>query len=269
MSKIENDKYYTSQETVDRCLKLVKEHIGLDKITAFIEPSAGNGAFLSKLHETNTPIRAYDIEPEYEDIIQADYLETEENYQKGLCTIGNPPFGRCNALATKFYKKATKTSEYIAFILPLSQLNNTKSLYEFDLIHSEDLGETLYTDRLLHCCFNIYRRPENGILNKKQTTTLKSIKIYRQDSKKFRDPKTPYDLILCYWGNGSAGKVVNEAGTYSAEYKIHIDDIPEKAEIIKKLSDRSIVEGKKYIAMRKIQQFHVIDFIKDNFENVE
>lgn len=30
--------------------------------------------------------------------------------------------------------------KYIAFIQPISQLNNNLQMYEFDLIYSEDLG---------------------------------------------------------------------------------------------------------------------------------
>ena len=78
-------------------------------------------------------------------------------------------------MAQKFYKKSVELADYTAFILPISQLNNSSTLYEFDLIKSIDLGEQLYTDRKLHCRFNIYKRP--NILNKKPKTTLECVKI--------------------------------------------------------------------------------------------
>ena len=37
---------------------------------------------------------------------------------------------------------------------------------EFDLIESVDLGILEYSGMKVHCCFNIYIRPKNGI-NKK------------------------------------------------------------------------------------------------------
>jgi hypothetical protein len=57
--------------------------------------------------------------------------------------------------------------DYVAFILPISCYNNDIKLYKFDLIYSEDLGLAHYTDRDLHCCFNIYQRPKSGKLNSK------------------------------------------------------------------------------------------------------
>ena len=61
-----------------------------------------------------------------------------------------------------FYDKCCDCGDYIAFILPISCYKNDIKLYKFDLIYSEDLGLRYYTDRELHCCFNIYRRPTSG-----------------------------------------------------------------------------------------------------------
>ena len=91
-------------------------------------------------------------------------------------------------------------------------------MYEFDLIYSEDLGLKNYSGKELHCCFNIYKRNPNG-LNKSKKIKLKDIKIIRQDSKGYSDI-LDYDLRMCYWGNGSAGKILKDNETYSAEYKI-------------------------------------------------
>ena len=84
-------------------------------------------------------------------------------YKKGRCIIGNPPFGNSNSLSVKFYKKAIKECDYISFIQSISQLNNNKQMYEFDLIYSEDLGLKEYSGVKLHCCLNIYRKPQKGI----------------------------------------------------------------------------------------------------------
>ena len=43
-----------------------------------------------------------------------------------------------------------------------------------------------YTHLDLHCCFNIYRRPENGELHSMPVAKLKDITIYRQDSKGYK-----------------------------------------------------------------------------------
>ena len=86
-------------------------------------------------------------------------------------------------LASKFIKKCYDIADYISFILPISQLNNNYKFYEFDLIHSEDLGEQYYTDRNIHCCLNIYRRPTTGKLNNKKRYEYKDILLYEQIKK--------------------------------------------------------------------------------------
>ena len=154
MAKIENDKYYTSPELAKYCIEKTKEIIGSENITEYIEPSAGSGVFLNYLDK---PYLAYDIEPEDDRIIKQDWLENNLTYKKGRCVIGNPPFGTRNTLSVRFYKKAVMISDYISFILPISQLNNNQQMYEFDLIYSEDLGLKMYSDRNIHCCLNIYK----------------------------------------------------------------------------------------------------------------
>ena len=178
MAKIPNDKYYTPQHIVSRCIDTIIETIGLDKITEVIEPAAGNGAFMhdERLHVDY----AYDISPEAEDIIHADYLEIAKTlqYKPGRLVLGNPPFGYAGNLYNQFYKASVKIADYVAFILPISQLNSNIRLYEFDLIKSIDLGDCEYSGRKIRCCFNIYTRPQSGILNKMpKTKKLKSIII--------------------------------------------------------------------------------------------
>lgn len=264
LAKIKNDKYYTPPELAMYCVEKTKEIIGDENITEYIEPSAGSGVFLDYLDK---PYIAYDIEPEDERIIKQDYLTVDLEYKKGRCVIGNPPYGRCLNMAQKFFKKSIGMADTIAFILPISQLNNTRSMYEFDLIHSEDLGTKTYTDRDLHCCFNIYRRPESGELNKKPTTKLKDITIYRQDSKGYGE--RDFDIRMCYWGDGSAGKILKDDEHYSAEYKIKINNIELKDKIIKVLSNFDWKSYLKCIAMRKIQQFHIVDVLHKGIPEIK
>jgi hypothetical protein len=164
-------------------------------------------------------------------------------------------------MAQKFYKKSIQIADYVAFILPISQLNNSQSMYEFDLVYSEDLGINTYTDRDLHCCFNIYRRPKNGEYNNKPKTKLKDISIYRQDSNGYDEKE--FDLRMCYWGDGSAGKILSDNEHYSAEYKIKINNDKLKEKIIDTLTYFNWKEYLNCIAMRKIQQFHIVKVLKE------
>ena len=262
MAKIELDKYYTPVNLAKYCIDKTFEIIGKENITDIIEPSAGNGSFSNQLKCV-----AYDIEPEHKSIIKQDYLKLELEYKKGRLIIGNPPYGRCMNLAQKFYKKSIQIGDYIAFILPISCFNNTQSLFEFDLIYSEDLGEHNYSNRQLHCCFNIYKRPING-LNKQKRIKLKDVKIIRQDSKQYNEI-IDYDIRMCYWGNGSAGKILKDNEHYAAEYKIIIlnDDIRE--DVIRVLNEVNWFDELNKIAMLKIQQFHIYNLLKREIPNIQ
>ena len=269
MGKLENDKYYTPIDLANKCWEKVIKVIGRDNIKDIIEPSVGNGAFLNYKIK---PRIGYDIEPECEStekttIEKANFLEQEIEYKKGRLLIGNPPYGRCLSKAQKFYKKAVQIGDYVAFILPISQLGNTHSMYEFDLVSSEDLGIELYTDRKLHCCFNIYKRPEDEKLHKKEDVGLKDITIYRQDKKGYE--KLEYDIRMCYWGDGTAGKILKDNEHYSAEYKIKIHNEELKDKIIEVLTTFNWKEYLNCIAMRKIQQFHIVEVLKKEIPNIQ
>lgn len=195
-----------------------KEIIGDDNITEYLEPSAGSGVFLNFL---NKPYIAYDIEPEDERVIKQDFLSLGLNYKPGRCIIGNPPFGT-NTLVKQFYKKSIQLSDYIAFILPISQLNNDIQLYEFDLLYSEDLGEKTYSNIKLHCCLNIYKRPMAG-LNKKPDYRLKDIELkeYRRNCPKDIDFNN-FDIGICSFGSGIIGKVPKNVGQYAKETYVKV-----------------------------------------------
>lgn len=260
--KLHLDKYYTDTSLAKYCIDKTFEVIGEDNITDIIEPSAGNGSFSLQLPKCT----AYDIEPEHPSIIKQDFLKLDTNYLKGRLIIGNPPFGSRMGLAQKFYRKSVELCDYIAFILPISQLDNSSSLYQFDLIYSEDLGIRQYSDREIHCCFNIYKRPNNG-LNSRKNLKLKDITIVRQDSKGYKDFE--YDVRMCYWGNATAGKILSEGESYSAEYKIKINSPALKDEILQVLSSVNWREELNSTTMLKIQQFHIAKVLKKYISNIK
>ena len=214
MSKnIELDKFYTPKETVKKCIDIFFNMVGIEDVTEIIEPSAGNGSFSLELD-----CIAYDLEPEHESIIKQDFLKLDLPYKQGRAIIGNPPFGNRNNLALKFFKKSIKSCDYIGFILPISQLNNIDSFYEFDLISSHDLGVLEYSGMKVHCCFNVYERPE--VLNKKPRLKSDLFSLHRTNRDDFENTKA--DFIICK--RGSVGKLVEEEGTYADEYKVVVFD---------------------------------------------
>ncbi len=249
------------------CIDKAYEVIGRDNITEIVEPSAGNGSFSNQIEGCI----AYDIEPECECIIKQDYLELDIEYKKGRCIIGNPPFGRSMNLARQFYNKSIKIADYIAFILPVSQLNNINSLYQFDLVHSEDLGVQTYTDRSVHCCFNIYKRPKNGRLNKKPNHKLKDLDIYRDDYKGLVDGKIYSDMEydLCIFRRGaSAGKVKTE-NINKQTYKIVIHNKDYKNRIIDEIMNFDWIGYKVHQSAPSISKNDIYTMLKENIPELK
>jgi hypothetical protein len=210
------DKYYTPKHIVDKCIQLLHKVINKDDILEYLEPSAGNGSFSLELPNCI----AYDIEPEHDSIIKADFLSLDIEYKKGRVVIGNPPFGERNNMARKFYKKSVKIADVVAFILPIPQLNNTQSLYDFDLIKSVDLGDANYSGLNIRCCFNIFIRPKNG-LNKKPKIDNKLFDIYREDDLLFNDIVEDFKI---YCRGGNIGKLIPENKEIKSTYKIVVHD---------------------------------------------
>jgi len=218
MAKINLDKYYTPSDLAEYCVNKTKEIIGVENITEWLEPSAGAGVFLPYL---DSNYLAFDIEPEAENIEQKNYLELYLPYFKGRCIVGNPPYGKGNYTSVQFFKKAITQGDYIAFILPVSQLNNNMYMYEFDLVYSEDLGKRKYSDRNVHCVLNIYKRNPKG-LNPKPNFDLQDIELRTVGLNKARNDKKPtiYDLTICKYG-ASFGKICKE-DEYAQQIYIHI-----------------------------------------------
>lgn len=264
MSKIELDKYYTSPKLAKYCFDKAIEVIGSDNITTYIEPSAGAGVFIDLFDK---PYTAYDIESDDPRIIIQDYLTTGYEYTQGCLVIGNPPYGNKSALVKKFYSQAIYHGDYIAFILPISQLNNSQGLYQFDLIYSEDLGEQDYSGHLLRCCFNIYRRPEQGF-NKKPKTDLCSVDIFRNDYYGYQD-LCDYDIRMCVWG-GKAGEILTASDKqYAGECKIYIRNSFLYEEIYKCIVEtdwQSIINN---ITMRKLQKHHIIRVLQEKIKGID
>ena len=268
-NKLDLDQYYTSYEDMEYCVNKswdVIKDLGYE-VSEFLEPSAGEGVFSNYLATSGLDVIAIDIEPKGEDIIKADFLTYDLEYKEGRFIIGNPPYGARLNLAKKFYKRAIELGDYIAFILPISQLNNTQFLYEFDLVHSEDLGKLIFSNKKkVHCCLNVYVRPKNG-LNKKIPTKLKDITIIRQDKKGYEDIE--FDIRMCYWGDATAGKILKEGESYSGEYKIIIHNKELKDDIINLLSTIKWENEIDSVAMRRIKQYHIIQVLKKYIPNIK
>ena len=144
------DKFYTIDKIAQLCVEQFK-HIIKPKMTdVIIEPSAGSGVFVKHLKKISKHVKAYDISPENDSIIQQNYLTlniTKRNNSK-IHVVGNPPFGKQSYLAKLFIKKTCKFADTIAFILPKSfKKNSMKKVFDpfFHLIHQKDIADCSFT----------------------------------------------------------------------------------------------------------------------------
>lgn len=256
MSKINLDKYYTSKSQASCCINIVNK-LGLE-ISETIEPSAGNGSFSLQIPNCIS----YDLEPEHDSIIKQDFLKLELPYKKGRLFIGNPPFGTRNTLSVAFYKKAILMGDYIAFILPVSQYNNSQQMYEFDLIHSEILPLIEYSGVKLLCCFNVYERPKNGINKKAINYKLNDVFIgeYRRGGK-YKIPET-FDFAMNTYG-ASIGKEVKEIGTFCQENYVIIKNNTHREKILELMKETDWKNLYPFISSPKIQTWKIYKYLKE------
>lgn len=255
MAKINLDKYYTPSDLAEYCVKKTKEVIGEENITEWLEPSAGEGVFLPYLGNNYL---AFDIEPEAENIEQANYLELELPYFKGRCVIGNPPFGR-NTLSLQFMRKALKEGDYISYILPVSQYNNNYQLYEFDLVYSEVLPEVKYSERTVKCCFNIYKRPI-GELNKKPNYKLKDVEIFEYRRNEKQVPNIEYDYRMCSYGS-NIGKQCKTPDEFVKEIIIKINN--HKEQVVECLSSANWEQIVPPTTTPSLPQWRVLKYLRE------
>ena len=162
------DKFYTLPEVAKTCIDLFHETISVDKDDFIIEPSAGNGSF-SQFLQKYTNLKAYDLFPEKEGIIQQDFftLDIDPLKEEACHVLGNPPFGRQSSLAKRFIKKCCLFATSISFILPKSfrKVSFQSSFDEYYHLEKEiDLPKDSFTvDGKKHnvpCIFQIWIRKD-------------------------------------------------------------------------------------------------------------
>ena len=173
------DKYYTKKTAVESCISLIKQYIQIDSNDLIIEPSAGNGSFISSIKELSVNTIFYDLEPENSEITKQDYLMLDYQQHRHkygrIHIIGNPPFGRQSSLAIKFIKRSCLFCDSISFILPKSFKKDSlkaKIPLMFHLVCEIDLPDNSFlVDGLEHnvpCIFQIWEKKlDNRLANQK------------------------------------------------------------------------------------------------------
>jgi hypothetical protein len=160
-----NDQFYTKSSIATKCINTILSHCPDATTYQWIEPSAGNGAFLKALPSNIHPI-SLDIDPKDPSIEKADFLKwISPGTSQPRIFFGNPPFGRQGSAAKAFIRHAATSATIIAFILPRSFVKPSMNRVfpsHFHCIHTEDLAtDSFEVNGKAHdvpCVFQIWQR---------------------------------------------------------------------------------------------------------------
>lgn len=163
------EQYYTpsgvAEALTKTMLSIVKDSLG----RVWLEPAAGTGSFVDAMRTQGIKnVEAYDIQPEAEGIVRADFLTLPLFFQDAVC-LTNPPFGRNNSLSVPFFNHAATACDYIGFVVPRSWrkwsvVNRLdRSMH---LVHDTDLsvsyvdkdGTLLSDSKVLNTVFQVWER---------------------------------------------------------------------------------------------------------------
>jgi hypothetical protein len=136
----------------------------------WVEPSAGNGAFLKALPQ-NILRFAMDLEPKMDGIVKGDFLAWEPLSTEKRIFFGNPPFGKQGSLAKAFIQHAANKASVIAFILPRSFMKPSMSRAfpsKFHCIFQKELEKDSFEVNGqpydVPCVFQIWQKKESDRL---------------------------------------------------------------------------------------------------------
>ena len=169
------DKFYTIPAISEKCLNTIGAKYDWKRWDLVVEPSAGNGSFLSKI-PTSKKV-GVDISPEHADIIKKDFFEYKPPSDvSNILVVGNPPFGRVSSLAVKFFNHSAEWCNVIAFIIPKTfrRVSLQNRLHrKFHLVHDDEIPSdpcSFSPPMQVKCCFQIWeKRPEERELVKLST----------------------------------------------------------------------------------------------------
>ena len=163
----ELDKFYTNDDVALRCWETTVRIIGYDGQTPLVEPSAGGGAFCRAFEQTGYhSYDAFDIAPEYPNVVKQDFLLLNRPYDKAVC-VGNPPFGHRSRLAIEFFNHCATFADAICFVIPVTFAKwsvQNKLDKNFKLVYSERLDDNSFNEHgapySIRCLYQIWVRCE-------------------------------------------------------------------------------------------------------------
>jgi hypothetical protein len=166
------EQFYTPRDVADQVVSRLLEVVPDAVNRPWVEPAGGNGVFIDAARDVGVrKVVSFDIEPKHCEVERGDFLAQQLEVSRAV-SIGNPPFGRNNALSVPFFNHSALFSDYIAFIVPRSWrkwsvVNRLDG--KFHLISDEDLsidyvdaaGSSNYVKTYLQTCMQIWERRDD------------------------------------------------------------------------------------------------------------
>jgi hypothetical protein len=244
------DQFYTSPTVAASCIARILQHVPHATECTWVEPSAGNGAFLHNVPPCITNKIGIDLDPQSPDILKHDYLEWSPDaamQMKPILVFGNPPFGRQSSLAKAFITKSCTFADAIAFILPKS-FTKPSMFNAFDLkfhcVHSVELPANSFVlngaPYDVPCVFQVWQKKT---VNRTVEVAVQPVgfQYVKASVDQAEDATTEYDIAFRRVG-GHAGKCFVNDGTtkYNAQshHFLKFDDVcvPFMGDIIEKIN---------------------------------
>lgn len=159
------DQFYTRKDTATRCITRLADRLPEFSADLYVEPAAGDGAFL---HNLPDPCFGIDVAPACTGIVAGDFLAWQPEATVGtVAVVGNPPFGKNASKAIAFFNHAARFAEVIAMIMPASlgkasmqdRLDRRYHLVNEMPLHAEPfrIGSALHE---VNAVFQIWRRED-------------------------------------------------------------------------------------------------------------
>lgn len=118
--KTGKEQYYTPPATAAAIVSRLVSQVSFANDRTWIEPAGGTGSFIEAARALGVAsIVSYDIEPHHPDVKRGNFLKQKLKIT-GAIAVGNPPFGRNNALSVPFFNACAKHCDAICFIVPKS-----------------------------------------------------------------------------------------------------------------------------------------------------
>ncbi len=118
--KTGKEQYYTPSTTASAIVERLLKQVPGARDRTWIEPAGGTGTFIEAAKASGvSSILSFDIEPHHPLVKRGNFLKQKLKVSDAVA-IGNPPFGRNNALSVPFFNACAKHCDVICFIVPKS-----------------------------------------------------------------------------------------------------------------------------------------------------